>query len=277
MVFSKISVLIIAHNREKIIGSTVMILRKYLTGTNPMITVIDNGSMDRTSDIANKVGAKVIRYRIKRERRDIIEKAIMKGAEEDSNIIYILDLKGENTAEDVIQLYKRGKKYGDKFASGYVEPYVGTDTIGCLGLHKDMISKVLKNQGEIKEFLLNLARSGNLNIHNISEILYQPSKKRRKDRIKLKLSLSLKKFSDLRTNHPLSFFGGTGLIFFTLGMITTFYTVDYFYTHQHLAYLPAFLTVLFIMISGFLFFAGLLINSFNSLIEKLNAYYKWIE
>ena len=63
------------------------------------------------------------------------------------------------------------------------------------------------------------------------------------------------------------------VLLFSLG--SGFYTVDYFYKNQSLYYPTTFVTVILVMIAGFLLVAGLMLNALNMLVEKVRASKKW--
>jgi len=274
MVSIRISIFIIAHDREKTIGSTILILKKELD-IEPKIFVVDNGSTDRTSEISTRLGATLIRYRVHQKRDIVIRKAIERGYEQDSDIVFFLDIAGGNTPDDVISLYFKGKRLKRKVALGYIQPYKGTDTIGCFAMDKKMMMNVLERRGDIVEIIRDMESSSEFDKHKIYDTMEIKGKKRKITNSSLSKRIK-KKAKYFRRNHPLQFYGLMGSLFFLGSMLSTYYTVDYFYKNQHLAYLPAFITVVLVMISGFFFITGLMINAFNTLIERLERLNDWI-
>ncbi|HDL09789.1 MAG TPA: glycosyltransferase family 2 protein [Candidatus Omnitrophica bacterium] len=101
-------ILIPAYNEEKNIGSIIADLNEI----NPSeIVVIDDGSQDRTAEVARRMGAKVLRL----DRNYGKGRALKKGLEyvlhTDASVVFIMDADGQHRAEDVLKLYNHYKKF----------------------------------------------------------------------------------------------------------------------------------------------------------------------
>lgn len=271
-----ICVIILERNKEISIASTIYKLRIGIDdelNRRSDIYVIDNGSTDDTAYVANKAGAGVIKYQKRRDREIIISKGVTLGVEKGHELTVILDRMGGNNAEDVLSLINAAVEQGREFASGYVVPFSGEDTIGCLALDRNQLKKLGSRGEEVSSYLLDLGRRENLREVVFNEDVMEISKKKEKKRGKRRSFRT--RIVNFRRNHPLKFYGSMGLLVLMFALGFGFYTVDYFYTHQHLYYPTAFSTVLFIMIAGFLLVAGLMLNALNVLVEKIRTTRKW--
>ncbi|MFO8051845.1 MAG: hypothetical protein R6V01_09140 [Thermoplasmatota archaeon] len=273
----RVELLIIAHDREMTIASKILLI-KYLVRDicNPEITVVDNGSGDRTAKLARKCGSRVLRFSKRMDRSEIIERSVEIGRKRDPDILVTLDVKGENPAEDAASLIRQSLKQGDRFASAYVLPVRGDDSIGCWAMSREMLEKMTGRSGEIASRLLEVARSESLELETINEHVEVLTKKRKRKRFHISRRGPLKRFTIARRNHPLMFYGFFGMITLLLSMGTGAYVVVFFYNEHNLHYLGALTTIVLVMISGFLLVAGLMLNAMNQLAEKLEAMKKWV-
>jgi hypothetical protein len=274
-----ITVLILSMDSEMVVGSIVTFIKYYLekeVGTKADITVIDNFSRDRTVKIAREAGANILKVKERVNWTDVVKKALEVGRQSRSQTIVILDLISGNDADDAISLISRSIKEDERFASAYIRPVKGTGSLGCWALDRGLIGMVGGDMEiDIEEKLMELARKQDLEILAINERISLNSKKKRSNMINLFKRSPLETISVLMRYHPLTFYGGVGLAILLLALGSGFYTVDYFYEHGHLSYFPAFVTVALVMIGGFFMVAGLMLNSLNVLVERLEAMKKW--
>lgn len=269
----EVNVIILARDREVSIGSTIYKIQNEIDSVSVSIVVFDNGSQDDTSVIASMAGARVVRYKHHHERSMIFKRAVEEASKIRSRITVLLDTLGENTAEDAVSLANVALKKGKKFAYGYVEPDKGEDTIGCLALDRNNVMKLKEKEEDIEMILLEIAHSQDLRKTRFTESIEMVTKRKLEEK-KEKVGF-VETFRMIRRQHPLKFYGVLGVISLVGALISGFYTVDYFYRNQHLSYLPAFLTVLLVMISGFLMVAGLMLNALNLMVERIKALKKW--
>ena len=267
-------VVILARDREHTIASTVYKVREGIGElANFEILVLDNGSFDQTSLISSMAGARVIRYRTRHQRSLIIGKAIDIALKVNPLMTILLDLLGGNTAEDAVSLARVSLEKGDRFAFGYVVPETGDDTIGCLALDRKSLNELSEKGEDIQNILLEIAHSRALKTTTFTETMNVVSKRKKRKRSRERSNFE--RLKNFRRNNPMKFFGSLGIITL-LGAVTTgFYTVDYFYNHHHLFYPTSFLTVILVMISGFLMVAGLMMNALNVMVERIRSVKKW--
>ncbi len=272
-----ITIAVLSRQREITIGSTVLLLRTLAQkGFTSRIIVIDNGSTDRTVKLASRAGAKVISYPHRVDRGEVINKALDVGKRSSTDLFLILDVMGGNTAEDALHLMDTVKEKGDNFASAYIVPEKGEDTIGCWAIDRKLIKRI-STTGKLEDALFDMMKKNKLDYQKIKGKISTPSK-RKKGVMKWLPSMGpMELLSHIRMAHPLKFYGGIGMLILLSSLATGFYTIGYFYTEQQLEYVSAFLTVMLVMVGGFFLTAGLMLNSLRVLFERLEATVNWMK
>ena len=97
-----LTVIIPAYNEEKHIGEVVQGVKKYTEN----IIVIDDGSEDRTSEIAQKRGAKVYRHFINRGLGGALGTGIKAALLAGADVMITLDADGQHDPEEIPHLLK---------------------------------------------------------------------------------------------------------------------------------------------------------------------------
>ena len=276
---SNIAVFLITQDSEMRLASDVLLLRYYLANEvkiKPNIVIFDNGSKDRTHELARELKLEVFRSKRKRIKQELVKKLLRVGGDRDFGTLIILDLQSGNTADDAISLISRSLMEKSRFASAYIRPIRGRSGIGCWAIDRGILKQMGSDpETDIKEKILELASKEDLELWAVSEEVSFQSKKTRRNLFELFKRSPIEVLSGLIRYHPLLFYGISGLLVLSLAILSGFYTVDYFYKHNQLNYFPAFITMALIMIGGFLMVAGLILNAWNVLIERLNAVSKW--
>ncbi|MBN1389870.1 MAG: hypothetical protein JXA22_04415 [Candidatus Thermoplasmatota archaeon] len=277
----EITVIILSMDSEMVIGSVVAYLKFYLeekVGTLPRITVIDNGSKDRTRKVALMAGVNVVNGKERVMWSDVVMKALDLGKKSNSHTIVILDLTGGNDVEDAVSLISKSIEEGERFASGYIRPLKGQGSIGCWAIDKDLIGMVGgEKKLDVENKLTELASKQDLEVLSIRERIPLSSKRKRQNLFSIFKRSPLKTMSIIMKYHPLTFYGSVGMLILMVAIAAGFYTVEYFYDHGELSYFPAFTTVALVMIGGFFMVAGLMLNSLNVLVDQLEAMKKWVK
>ncbi|TAL53929.1 MAG: glycosyltransferase family 2 protein [Nanoarchaeota archaeon] len=109
----KIVVSIPAYNEEKTLGQIIQSIKNVMRGYNYEVQVIDDGSVDRTVEIARKSGAKVIshpkNYGLAQAFNTELDAAIENGAD----IVVHIDADGQYLAEEIPKLLHEIDKGSD--------------------------------------------------------------------------------------------------------------------------------------------------------------------
>lgn len=94
-----------AYNEEKTIGEVISQIPKKLSLINKIkVIVIDDGSIDKTSQIAKKKGAKVVRHIINRGLGAALKTAFIAAYELGVDILVTLDADGQHNPADIEKL-----------------------------------------------------------------------------------------------------------------------------------------------------------------------------
>ncbi|MBO8183277.1 MAG: glycosyltransferase family 2 protein [Archaeoglobus sp.] len=94
--------LIPAYNEELTIGSVVLKTKPYVD----KVIVVDDGSEDRTSEIAEKAGAEVIRIEKNIGKANAIKLGFEKVREEGWGVVVLLDADGQHDPDEIPELVK---------------------------------------------------------------------------------------------------------------------------------------------------------------------------
>lgn len=109
----KIVVSIPAYNEEKTLGQIIQSIKNAMRGYNYEVQVIDDGSVDRTVEIARKSGAKVVshpkNYGLAKAFNTELDAAIENGAD----IVVHIDADGQYLAEEIPKLLREIDKGSD--------------------------------------------------------------------------------------------------------------------------------------------------------------------
>ncbi|NJE08712.1 glycosyltransferase family 2 protein [Thermococcus sp. M39] len=116
----RISVIIPAYNEEKRIGNVLQRMPEFVDE----VIVVDDGSRDRTSEVAKKFGVKVIRLKQNQGKGKAMSEGIKAAS---GDIIVFMDADGQHKPEEIIKL---------------VEPIVEDEADFVIG------SRLIKAQGE---------------------------------------------------------------------------------------------------------------------------------
>ncbi len=271
-----LTIAVLSRQREITIASTVLLLRSGTHGDFITdVVVIDNGSTDRTVKLASRSGARVISYPHRVDRGEVIGNALDIGKSADTDLFLILDVMGGNTADDALQLLETVKEKGDDFASAYMVPDKGEDTVGCWAVDRKLIRRI-STTGTLEDALFDIMKRNKLDYQKIKGRISMPSKRKKKSFKWWPSMRPMELLVHVRRTHPLKFYGGIGMLILLSSIVTGFYTIEYFYRNLQLDYVSAFLTVMLVMVGGFFLTAGLMLNSLRILFERLEATVRWM-
>lgn len=94
----QIYIVIPAYNEEKRIGAVVRDVRKK---KYRHIIVVDDGSQDKTSEIAKHAGALVVRHAVNRGKGAAVKTGIMAAKHKGATIVVTLDADGQHNPQDI--------------------------------------------------------------------------------------------------------------------------------------------------------------------------------
>jgi glycosyltransferase involved in cell wall biosynthesis len=114
----KTIIIIPAYNEENTVGAVVRSLLRLVS----QVIVVDDGSTDKTGEMAHLAGAKVVRHAINRGLGAAIGTGLVAGLAEDAEILFTFDADGQHLAEDVLRMLI-------PLTSGQADAVIGVRTI----------------------------------------------------------------------------------------------------------------------------------------------------
>lgn len=95
-----ITVILPAYNEEISIGTMVLLTRQYAD----KVIVVDDGSVDRTADVARKAGAEVITHRVNTGKGGALKTGFTAAVNMGADIIVTMDSDGQHNPADIPKL-----------------------------------------------------------------------------------------------------------------------------------------------------------------------------
>lgn len=242
----KIVTIIPAYNEEKSIAQVIKDVHPYSTE----VLIIDDGSKDRTREIAAAMGAIVVPNIINRGLGTTIRRGYQAALQRGADIVVQIDADGQYTASDIPKLVapivhnKADMVIGSRFKGGIesmplsnrLGNQVGTIITsivagrrisdaqsGFRAMRRELLEEIfpMSKQSYVQEMIIRAAKEG----WRIKEI---PSFFKRRHSGPSRLISSLTGYAQrailiilrmVREYHPLLFFGAPGLLFVLWGMI----------------------------------------------------------
>ncbi len=287
----KITLILPAYNEEVSIGSIVLLARQHVD----RVIVVDDGSSDRTAEIAEKVGAEVIVHSPNRGKGVALKTGFE--AAEGADIIVTMDSDGQHDPADIPKLVApilegiadmvNGSRYlngNDKNTPAYRR--VGQTVLdkatnmnsgiqvtdsqsgfrAFAGYTKD-IFRFNTNGMAIESEMLADAGNARLRIKEVEIGVRYDVDGSTENPIRHGLMVLLKILKDMEFNRPLYYFTipgialGTGGIYLGLGFLHTFYLGG------SLNFGPTILMILLTLVGTFMAFTGIMLHSIAGIIR----------
>ena len=243
-----------AYNEEKNIASIIVKLKKIAH----KIIVCDDGSTDLTGEIAQKLGATVIRHPKNLGYGSGIRSIFQKAKEIDSDILVTFDADGQHQVEDIKKVIepilknnadlvigsrfldnktidvpeyrKIGIKLITKVTNSTLEEKITDSQSGFRAYNKDIITKLEPGDvgmGISTEILIKASSHGFKITEVPINILYDGNTSTHNP-VSHGTSVLLSTIKYISIEHPLKFYGIPSLIFFVIGLSFTFFAVQYY-------------------------------------------------
>jgi glycosyltransferase involved in cell wall biosynthesis len=272
-----------AYNEEKYIGSMVLKVRQYADET----LVIDDGSTDRTAEIAEMAGATVIRHEENSGKGTAIQTILVEARKKSTDVLVILDADSQHNPEEIPTLIKpiqdgydlvigsrlqqAGKtphyrRLGQKvlaYMTHILTKESSDDTeSGFRALSRKAISELqLREKGfAIETEMIANAIDKGLKIHHvpISNIYTQDGSTL--NPVRHGLGVLIRILTMISERRPLAFFGLGGLVMVTLGLIMGIIVIQMFATNNILPVGYTVLTSVFLIIGMFSIFTSIILH-----------------
>ncbi len=289
----KVVVTIPSFNEEKTIGKVITNIKKVM-GENKLnynILVIDDGSKDKTREIAEKVGATVFSHPINYGLAETFRTEMKKALELNPNVIVHIDADGQYLASDIPRLIKpitnkkadivlgsrfKGKieymplikRVGNKVFSKAISNITGTKIsdgqTGFRAFTKEVASMDIRSDHTYTQEQIIKAIKNKFRLIEVP--VYFAKRKDKSRLIRNPFDYAIKAWINIlriyRDYEPLKFFGRIGGLFLSLGFLIGLYFIYLHLTEGIVGHLG----LLFLMIM--FFFSGLQIIFFGLLADK---------
>jgi glycosyltransferase involved in cell wall biosynthesis len=280
---------IAAYNEDRFIGSVVLKTQHHVTH----VIVVDDGSSDNTARIAEDAGALVIQHEHNRGKAEAINTGLRRARDMDAGAVVLLDADGQHDPNQIPALLA-------PIAQGQAELVVGSRFLGTrsriprwriLGQHALTLATnvasgvtLTDSQSGFRALSrsalqkLNFRPSGGFSIESEMQFLIQ---KHRLTVQEIAVSMTyaegpkrnpfghgfqvLNGIVALVSQHrPLFFFGITGLLILTLGLLLGLIVVDRYNRYQNLAVGYALISILLDVIGIQTLFTGIILHSLRA-------------
>jgi glycosyltransferase involved in cell wall biosynthesis len=292
----KITVGIPAFNEEKNIVHIIEKLQKKAD----IILVCDDGSTDKTGEIAKKMGAVVITHERNLGYGAAIRSLFLKARELKSDMLVTLDSDGQHRIEDLLPVTKPiidkqadmvigsrflqdtqenipkyrkiGIKMITKLANTSLEESVTDSQSGFRAYSQNILSTITpleQGMGVSNEILMKSSKNG-FKIAEVPIVVSYEGDTSTQNPISHGASVILSTLKFISVEHPLKFYGIPGLIFLTIGLIFTMITIQGFTETRQILLSTAVIGVGTIIFGTVLLMTSIILFSIVNLIREKN-------
>jgi glycosyltransferase involved in cell wall biosynthesis len=281
------------YNEERFIGSVVLAVREHVDE----VIVVDDGSRDRTAQIASKAGATVIRHGDNWGKAASVNTGFAHARQLNPQAVVLLDGDGQHRADDIpIVLRPVVENVADVvIGSRFLETKSEIPIYRQVGLHGlNVVTNIASGlsvsdtQSGFRAFspralvLLSFGQEGfaleseiqfqarehNLRMAEVPiKVTYDERAKR--NPIKHGIQVIDGVIHLVGQKRPLLYFGGSGLVMFLSGATIGLYLMDFFVRTQRLAIEYGLLAVLLCVTGMVLVFAGVILHAMRSMLVDL--------
>lgn len=285
--------LIPAFNEERFIGSLVLAVQSYVDH----VVVVDDGSSDRTVEIARKAGATVVQHQNNQGKAAAVNTGFTHVRRLRPAVLVMLDGDGQHCADDIPQLlepvradeadvvvgsrfmsvksdipaYRKVGQHGLTLVTNLASGVSISDSqSGFRAFSSRALEQLSFSQGgfSIESEMQFLVREHRLRVLEVPiKVIYaEPAKRNPVSHGMQVLNGILRLVGQIR---PLLFFGLSGVVTLLLGLALGLYIVDIYARTQTLAIGYGLLTVMLCVIGMLLVFVGLVLHSTRGMLLEL--------
>ncbi|MCU0490678.1 MAG: glycosyltransferase family 2 protein [Chloroflexaceae bacterium] len=282
--------LIPAFNEERFIGSLVLAVRAHVD----LVIVVDDGSRDQTTEIAQQAGALVIRHQVNQGKAAAVNTGFTYLRQLKPKAVVMLDGDGQHCAADIsdvlhpiledkadivigsrfldvksdIPAYRQVGQHGLTIATNLTSGvWVGDSQSGFRAFSAFALEHLAFSQGgfSLESEMQFLARDHRFRIAEVPiRVIY--AEKAKRNPVKHGMQVLNGILQLVGQARPLLYFGATGSVILVLGVLLGLYVTDIYSRTQTLAVGYALITVLLSVVGVVLLFAGVILHSTRGLI-----------
>jgi glycosyltransferase involved in cell wall biosynthesis len=280
---------IAAYNEDRFIGSVVLKTRRYVD----QVLVVDDGSADDTARIAEQAGATVIRHDCNRGKAEAVNTGLRRARELNAELVVLLDADGQHDPNEIPHLFEpiqnhqtdlvvgsrflevrsqipRWRTFGQHaltLATNVASGMPLTDSqSGFRALSQKALQALnFRSEGgfSIESEMQFLAQKHGLTVQEVPiSVIYSEPSKRNPFRHGFQVLNGI--VTLVSQNRPLFFFGGSGAIILTLGLLMGLVVIDRYNTYQNLAVGYALVSILLSIIGIQTLFTGIVLHSLRA-------------
>lgn len=282
-----ITAILPAYNEEASIGSLVLLTKLYVDN----VIVVDDGSTDRTAEIARKAGAEVVAHEINRGKAEALKTGFEAAADLGADIIITMDSDGQHNPAEIpkliapiikgkaemvngsrylnypgknIPIYRRtGQTLQDTTAKMNFDLKI-TDTQSGFRAYAAYTKNVFRFSGKKtaieNEMLADAGRSG-LRITEVEIGTLKNSRPSTRNPIKY-IQKALETIGeDMEANKPLYLYSVPGFGFATCGLLMGFKLLEAFFLGNAIYFGPTFLTIFLALTGAYMTLKGIVLHS----------------
>ncbi len=283
-----------AYNEEVAIGSVVLRARRYVD----MVIVVDDGSTDKTAEIAELAGAEVIRLEKNCGKAYALMEGFRRAKELNCEVVVTLDGDGQHNPDEiplVVEPVKKGEAelvIGSRFLenNGEIPKYrmlgqkvlnivtnlgseirVTDSQSGFRALSRRALESMnLRSDGYSieSEMIVYLSSKG----FAIKEVpisgIYDVPNRHKKNPFAHGLSVLHDLIGLVGYKRPLLLFGSAGFVLTVLGLAFGFWAFSIYYQTNKLPYGPSIGSAVFLILGLLMFTSGLILNSLVQIMKK---------
>jgi len=293
-----VTIILPAFNEEVAIGSMVLHARKYAA----RVIVVDDGSSDRTVEVAELAGAEVISHPENRGKGAALKTGFQAAVLNGTKVIVTMDSDGQNNPDEIPNLISpvlsgeadivNGSRYingGETDTPAYRRIGQGvldmatnlnsgiriTDSqSGFRAFAAHTVPAFRFNQGGfgIESEMLADAANARLRVKEVEIGVRYDVDCSTENPVSHGLRVLVKVLQDMELNRPLYYFSVPGLILATLGIGMGLSFMRTFYLGGSLNFGPTLLMILLTLIGTFSFFTGILLHSISRMIMQMKVH-----
>jgi glycosyltransferase involved in cell wall biosynthesis len=289
----KITVILPAYNEEVAIGSIVLLTRKYADS----VIVVDDGSSDRTADVARKAGAEVIVHEVNKGKGRALKTGFTAAVALGADIIVTMDSDGQHNPADIPKLVEpilKGEAdmvNGSRYLNGLDKNTPAYRRVGQTildevtnlnsGLHitdsqsgfrafaastKGVFRFTAKGMAIESEMLADAGRHG-LRITEVEISVRYDVDGSTENPIKHGFGVLMMVLKDIEFNRPLYYLTLPGSILGIIGLIMGVIFLHDFTLGKNLYFGPTMLMVLCIVIGSFMALMGIMLHTVSTVLR----------
>lgn len=281
-----------AYNEEVAIGSVVLRAKAHVDE----VLVVDDGSKDQTSAVAQAAGAKVIRHETNRGKGIALQTALDYARSNGFRAAVLLDGDGQHDPDDIprvlepvlsgtsdlvlglrhtgntkMPFYRRvGKRTLDYATSAAGGGSVTDSQNGFRALSADAMERLVLTEpgfGVESEMIVE-AREKNLRVSEVPVGVRYDVGEHTKQPFLHGFSVVDRILNIVAVRHPLFVFGGAGVGLFAAGIVLGLITLNIYNETHAFAIGYALLVVIFLIVGGLAMFAGVLLNVLPKVLSR---------